>query len=72
MAADFHIAFNPRHLPGKADVGTRAQAHLRVQQGGRIDECVAMNAAKPRKAGVLCKPGIILKTAVCAPYFILV
>ena len=45
----FDIAFDARDLPGKADMGARAPAQLVVQQGRRIEERVAVDAAEPRE-----------------------
>ena len=49
----FDIALDPGDLARKAQVGPQAQAHAVVQQRGRVQKAVAMDAAKPGKAGIL-------------------
>ena len=48
----FNIAFDAGDLPGKADMGMRLQAHLVVEQAGRIDERIAVNAPKTREGRI--------------------
>ena len=48
----FDIAFAAGDLAGEADVGLRLQAKFAVQQPGRIDEAVAVDAAEPRELGI--------------------
>jgi hypothetical protein len=52
----FDIALDTGDLAGEADMGLGAQAHLLIQQRGRVDEGVAVDAAEPREGGVL-QPG---------------
>ncbi|OIQ66494.1 hypothetical protein GALL_519340 [mine drainage metagenome] len=49
----FDIALDPGDLPGKANIGARFQPQLVVEQSRRIQERVAMDAAKAGKTGVL-------------------
>src|SRR6185437_7775234 len=43
----FDISFHTRHLAGEGNVWMRSQPQLPIQQSRRIDEGVAMKAAKP-------------------------
>jgi hypothetical protein len=52
-AAAFNIALAARDLPGEADVRPRFQPQRRVEQLGRADEGVAVQATQPCELGIL-------------------